>query len=138
MALGKIKPDWYDSHIRFYTGIALDALKEAPATDDAVAEDVHQWLNAPDSMLQSWGNDVEDIERARSIIEHSQHPNRPVLLPFANDNLSRYSGENPPDADQVWRLQYIAAHVIVRDVMCRIGRTYTMPADVSLLEPVAP
>ncbi len=134
-----MNPNQYDAYTRMLAQTALDLMAEQPGImDDRLSSELHEWVSSPESILMSWQNDVEDIIRAREVLTSSQHTNRPLLLPFANDNLGAYSGDSPPDAAMVARLQYIAAHVIVRDAYGRAGLVYTMPADILLSGEAAP
>jgi hypothetical protein len=125
---GQIDAAQYDANVRAYLALARAIQVEAPdgaITDEDLADELHEWLNAPDSLLQTWSNDGEDLVRAQCVANLSQHPDR-VMPPVAPADPAE-----APEPEALADAQYLAAHLFVRDVLWRLGRTYRMPADLA-------
>jgi hypothetical protein len=97
---------WYEEKIERYVAIANALIEENITDDTEIANELHEWVGAPDSFFNWTASDQESAEIVQSVLQIS--PNADIAGDWQEQDDSQYA--------------FYAAHAFVADVMIKIGR----------------
>lgn len=111
---------WYNANLDNYVRIAEEILAGGwsepdaegnstpqPLDDRQLANELHEWLNAPCAFMQTWQGNDSDAQLAAAILDLS--PN------------ARIGGPIKAEGGEI-NYEFYAAHAFVADVMIRLKR----------------